>query len=153
MQEVASSILASPLFLVFFSLPLGGPQAARASARARGIAARGEGAGRGKERRGGAERRAQLLLSFWTGRNPFRGSELLGWCSWLSRVPHTHEVTSSILVSSKLLFFSFFFCPAVPRTPPECGPSAEKGPKGRAGNIKNIRAENRTRDLQCVRLT
>ncbi len=24
----------------------------------------------------------------------------LGWCSWLSRVPHTHEVTSSILVPS-----------------------------------------------------
>jgi hypothetical protein len=29
----------------------------------------------------------------------------LGWCSWLSRVPHTHEVTSSILVSST--FFAF----------------------------------------------
>jgi hypothetical protein len=27
----------------------------------------------------------------------------LGWCSWLSRVPHTHEVTSSILVPS--IFF------------------------------------------------
>ena len=24
----------------------------------------------------------------------------LGWCSWLSRVPHTHKVTSSILVPS-----------------------------------------------------
>ena len=24
----------------------------------------------------------------------------LGWCSWLSRMPHTHEVTSSILVPS-----------------------------------------------------
>ena len=29
----------------------------------------------------------------------------LGWCSWLSRVPHTHEVTSSILVPSILFFF------------------------------------------------
>ena len=27
----------------------------------------------------------------------------LGWCCWLSRVPHTHEVTSSILVPS--IFF------------------------------------------------
>ena len=25
---------------------------------------------------------------------------MLGWCSWLSRVPHTHEVASSILASS-----------------------------------------------------
>ena len=33
--------------------------------------------------------------------------KLLGWCSWLSRVLHTHEVTSSILVSST--FFCFVF--------------------------------------------
>ena len=29
--------------------------------------------------------------------------EALGWCSWLSRAPHTREVTSSILVSSTFL--------------------------------------------------
>ena len=33
----------------------------------------------------------------------------LGWCSWLSRVPHTHKVTSSILVPS-----TFFFLAVLP---------------------------------------
>jgi hypothetical protein len=34
----------------------------------------------------------------------------LGWCSWLSRVPHTHKVTSSILVPSTFVFWRSGSC-------------------------------------------
>ena len=37
----------------------------------------------------------------------FLTTVLLGWCSWLSRAPHTREVPSSILGSST---FGIFFC-------------------------------------------
>ena len=37
--------------------------------------------------------------------------QVLGWCSWLSRVPHTHEVPSSILgLSTCFVLFRFFCC-------------------------------------------
>ena len=34
-----------------------------------------------------------------------------GWCSWLSRVPHTHKVTSSILVPDIPFFWRREFVP------------------------------------------
>ena len=93
----------------------------------------------------------------------------LGWCSWLSRVPHTHKVTSSILVPSTLfflaeshngihlpfatthllitLFLKTFQLWSRMRT------QHQEASRGSGRHQKSIRAENRTRDLQCVRLT
>ena len=66
----------------------------------------------------------------------------LGWCSWLSRVPHTHEVTSSILVPS---IFSCFcnrisLCVSLLR--------AKRQPFSEWGQAKkNALTVDRTRDL------
>ena len=35
--------------------------------------------------------------------------EMFGWCSWLSRAPHTREVPSSILGSNIFIFLFFVF--------------------------------------------
>ena len=86
----------------------------------------------------------------------------LGWCSWLSRVPHTHKVTSSILVPST---FVFWRSGATSGLLALCGRcllqktlalsfSQHEAECIKASRVqKSIRAENRTRDLQCVRLT